>query len=60
MIFFGSVVWQTYVVVLHVFLGLDFGKLKCDKMKTLPWSCSAVIFAGNLSDYDESRFSFMP
>ncbi|KAH0909954.1 hypothetical protein HID58_033275, partial [Brassica napus] len=39
---------------------LSNGDFEGDKTKTLPWSCSAVIFAGNLSDYDESRFSFMP
>ncbi|WZZ50151.1 hypothetical protein YC2023_050258 [Brassica napus] len=38
---------------------LSKGDFEGDKTKTLPWSCSAVIFAGNLSDYDESRFSFM-
>ena len=27
--YFGLGVWQTYVVVLYVLLGLDFGKLKC-------------------------------
>ncbi|CAN7029536.1 unnamed protein product [Brassica oleracea var. botrytis] len=56
--FFGLGVWQTYVVVFYLFLSK--GDFEGDKMKTLPWSCSAVIFAGNLSDYDESRFSFMP
>ncbi|CAG7885641.1 unnamed protein product, partial [Brassica rapa] len=39
---------------------LSNGDFEGDKTKTLPWSCSAVIFAGNLSDYDESRFFFMP
>ncbi|KAG5389647.1 hypothetical protein IGI04_031188 [Brassica rapa subsp. trilocularis] len=33
---------------------LSNGDFEGDKTKTLPWSCSAVIFAGNLSDYDES------
>ncbi|CAF1709879.1 unnamed protein product [Brassica napus] len=43
MIFFGLGVWQTYVVVLY--RRFSNGDLKSDKAKTLPWSCSTVIFA---------------
>ncbi|KAH0879160.1 hypothetical protein HID58_066554 [Brassica napus] len=49
-------VWTTYISVVSPFLSN--GDFEGDKTKTLPWSCSAVIFAGNLSDYDESHLKY--